>query len=57
MPRPSAKRTRDKASTELSPSADGLWVKMCQKFAELEFRITTKTSVTLDAINSDMSAL
>jgi len=62
MPPPPAKRTREKTSTELSPPADGLWEKICQKFAaqtyffknhlaELENHITTKVTVTLDAFN------
>ncbi|KAH8356229.1 hypothetical protein KR084_011739, partial [Drosophila pseudotakahashii] len=68
MPQPPAKRTREKTSTELSSPTDGLWEKISQKFAEqtdffknhmaeLENRITSKITVTLDAINSDMSEI
>ncbi|KAH8365041.1 hypothetical protein KR084_010295, partial [Drosophila pseudotakahashii] len=68
MPQPPAKRTREKTSTKLSSSTDGIWKKMSQKFAEqtdffknhmaeLENRISTKITVTLDAINSDMSEI
>jgi len=68
MPPPPAKRSGKKTSTELSPPADGLWKKIWQKLAEqtdsfqnhtaeLENRITTKITLTLDGINSDMSEL